>query len=425
MRKLSVTLVGRGLLASGVGLLASAVLLAPGAAAAPSDIAPALGAATTFSVLAGSTATNTGTSVISGDVGVSPGSATPGFGTAVVGGTFHNADTIATTAQVDMKNAYDVAAGQATTSAAPADLDGLTLVPGVYTGPTLGMKVNGTLTLDNTGDPSLVWVFQASLSTLIMQSGSRVLPLDPSKPIGCRVFWQVSSSATLGTGSTFIGTILADQSITLNSSVTVDGRLLAHTGAVTLDSDTIAGPTCAGPPPTTTTVAATTTSTVPGTTTTTGLPATTTTTGLPATTTTTGLPATTTTTGIPATTTTTGLPATTTTTGVVLPPGTTTTVGGGTGLTTTTTRSVATSITSFTHVAGVGGSVGSTGGSSAASSTGSSTGSSQTSASGTLPTTGANTWRLVLLGLASMLGGALLVLLARRSPAGAHHRPKG
>src|SRR5688500_6257871 len=227
-----------------------------------------LGTADSFAVLAGTTVTNTGPSVITGDVGVSPGSAIVGFPPGIViGGTFHAADAVALQAQNDTTTAYNDAAGRATTAAAPADLAGLTLVGGVYTGPTLGLT--GTVTLDAQGDPNTVWIFQ-SASTLITSSSSVVNLINGAQ--ACNVYWQIGSSATLGTNSTFVGTILALTSITANTDATIQGRLLARNGAVTLDDNTIIRPTCA--PPTTTTTpttvpdTTTTSSTVPDTTTT-------------------------------------------------------------------------------------------------------------------------------------------------------------
>ena len=211
-----------------------------------------LGTAASFAVIAGTTVTNTGPSVVSGDVGVSPGTAIVGFPPGIVNnGTIHSADAVAAQAQSDVTAAYIDAAGRTTTATVTADLGGQTLVSGVYTGVTLGLT--GTVTLDAQGDPNAVFIFQTA-STLITASGSVVALTNGANP--CNVFWQVTSSATLGTNSAFVGTILALTSVTATTTASVNGRLLARNGAVTLDSNTITN-SCATATPTTTTTTAT------------------------------------------------------------------------------------------------------------------------------------------------------------------------
>jgi hypothetical protein len=218
-------------------------------ASAQSAQAPVgLGTAGSFAVLAGSTVTNTGPSVISGDVGVSPGSAITGFPPGiVVNGVFHAADAVAAQAQADLTTAYNDAAGRSPVTAVGPELGGLTLAPGVYGGGTL--ELTGTLTLDAEGDPEAVFIFQAA-STLITASSSSVDLINGADP--CNVFWQVGSSATLGTDSDFVGTVMALTSITAETGATVEGRLLARNGAVTLDTNRITRPECdTTTPPTT------------------------------------------------------------------------------------------------------------------------------------------------------------------------------
>jgi hypothetical protein len=216
-----------------------------------------LGTADSFAVLAGSTVTNTGPSVITGDLGVYPGSAVTGFGPGIViGGTIHAADAVAAQAKSDLTVAYNDAAGRATSANVGADLVGQTFVPGVYTGQTLGLT--GTVTLDAQGDPDAVFIFQAS-STLITASASRVALIGGAS--ACNVYWQVGSSATLGTSSDFVGSVLALTSITATTGATVRGRLLARNGAVTLDDNVITRPTCASSSSSSTTSSSTTSST--------------------------------------------------------------------------------------------------------------------------------------------------------------------
>jgi hypothetical protein len=225
--------------------IAAAVAVATGFSLAPGIQKPAfaadapvgLGTAESFAVLGSTTVTNTDTpTVVSGNLGVSPGSSVTNFPPGLVGnGTIHRTDDVAKSAQLDLISAYDDAASRTPITGDLVDLAGMTLTPGVYGGGALGLT--GTLTL--TGDASSVFVFQAG-TTLITDSGSRVLLTGEVN--ACNVFWQVGSSATLGSGSQFVGTVMAMTSITANSGSTVEGRLLARTGAVTLDSNIITRP---------------------------------------------------------------------------------------------------------------------------------------------------------------------------------------
>ncbi|MBT2390737.1 DUF3494 domain-containing protein, partial [Streptomyces sp. ISL-1] len=214
-------------------------------AATPVD----LGTAESFAVLAGAEVTNTGPSVVTGDVGVHPGTSISGFPPGTVNGTLHSGDTVAEQAKTDLVAAYNDAAGQASNGALPPDAGGLTLVPGVYTRSS-SLGLTGTLTLDAQGDPNAVWVFQVG-STLTTASNSSVSLINGASP--CNVFWQIGSSATLGTGTTFVGTIMAKAAITVTTGATIDGRALAEVEAVTLDTNRITRPECAGTTTTTTT----------------------------------------------------------------------------------------------------------------------------------------------------------------------------
>jgi hypothetical protein len=257
---------GRFLFALGAASLALGVL--PAGAA---EATVGLGTAGSFGVLAGSAVTNTGPTVVNGDLGVHPGTAITGFPPGTVGGSIHSADAVAAQAKTDTTTAYDDAAGRTPFTMVATELGGRTLQPGVYRGATLG--ITGTLTLDAAGDPNAVFIFQAG-STLITGTDSRVSVINGAQ--GCNVFWQVGSSATLGTRTQFVGTVLALTSITANTGATVQGRLLARNGAVTLDTNTITRATCAAAGPTTTTSTSTTSTTTSTTSTT--APATTTTT---------------------------------------------------------------------------------------------------------------------------------------------------
>ncbi len=201
--------------------------------------APILGTAQSFAVLAGSRVTNTGPTVIlTGNVGVSPGSAVTGFPPGIVNppGTIHAADAVAATAQSDLVTAYNALAGLAVSPGGVLtgqDLGGLTLTSGVYFFAS-SAQLTGALTLDAQGDPNAFWVFQIG-STLTTASGSSVINAGDNA-----VYWQVGSSATLGTTTAFEGNIVALTSITLNTGATIDcGSALARNGAVTLDTNRI------------------------------------------------------------------------------------------------------------------------------------------------------------------------------------------
>lgn len=202
---------------------------------------PPLGTEQSFAVLGGSTVTNTGSSVITGNLGVSPGTAVTGFPPGIVTGVIHAADAEALQAQSDTTTAYIDLEGQSCTSDLTSqDLGGKTLVPGVYCFSS-SAQLTGALTLDAGGDTSSVWVFKMG-STLTTASNSSVLLINGANP--CNVFWQVGSSTTLGTSTSFVGNIFALTSITLNNGANVSGRVLARNGAVTLDNNIVTIPVC-------------------------------------------------------------------------------------------------------------------------------------------------------------------------------------
>lgn len=241
-----------------------------------------LGTATPFAVLAGTAVTDVPTSSITGDVGLSPAAGTnyAGLTQAEVTGTIYSTDgtgptgnvddpALLTTAKNDLTTAYVAAAGQPpTTTFAAGDnqLGGKTLTPGVYAfghAATANITAASPLVLNGEGDTNAVFVFQAS-SDLVTASNS-VVQLENGAQ-ACNVFWQVGSSATLDSASTFVGTIMALTSATLDTGATVQGRVLARNGAVTLDANTITTPsTCTVTTTTTTTAPSTTATTTAGT----------------------------------------------------------------------------------------------------------------------------------------------------------------
>lgn len=236
------------------GLLAGAALLIAPALASASAVN--LGTTKPFVVLAGSTVTNTGPSVLNGELGVYPGTALPGFSApAVVNGAIHATDGVARIAKDDLVTAYNVAAGQPV--APSADLSGTnlgnrTLLAGAYRF-TSSAQLTGPLTLNAQGDPDAQFVFEIA-STLTTASASSVVLTNGANP--CNVFWQVGSSATLGTTTAFQGNVLALSSISLKNGATVVGRMLARNGAVTLINNVLNAAVCG---------AATTTPVTPGT----------------------------------------------------------------------------------------------------------------------------------------------------------------
>jgi hypothetical protein len=198
-----------------------------------------------FVVLAGSTVTNEGPSVLNGDLGVSPGTALTGFGLpAVVNGATHENNAVAAKAQLDLTNAYDVAAGQPVAPAddlSGTDLGNRILTAGAYRY-NAGALLTGPLTLDAQGDPNAQFVFEIG-AELTTESASSVLLINGAS--ACNVFWQVGSSADLGTTTKFVGNLMALSSISVKNGAVVEGRLLARNGAVTLINDVLTKPLCA------------------------------------------------------------------------------------------------------------------------------------------------------------------------------------
>jgi len=217
-----------------------------------------LGTAVDFAVLGGTTVTNTGASLIDGDLGVSPGTAITGFqpepintiagpgtvtpGLGVVTGTIYAGGAVAAQAHNDAVLTYQFLMAQVpdTTYSGVTQLDGMTFTPGVYSfAPSANLQVNGTVYLDFQGNSDALFIFQLG-STLVTMTGSNVVALnhDPMTCLGANVYWAVGSSATID-GNDFIGSVIANTTITMTSGASVSGRIWAINGAVTMDTDSI------------------------------------------------------------------------------------------------------------------------------------------------------------------------------------------
>jgi Ice-binding-like len=207
-----------------------------------------LGSAEGFAVLAGTAITNTGSTIVNGDLGLSPGTAVTGFPPGSVNGTIHVGDATIQ-AQADALAAYNSLAGETDSSnLTGTDLGGLTLTPGVYHFDSTA-QLTGVLTLNAGGNPNARFDFQ--IGTALTTAGSSQVTLSNGAQADY-VFWQVGSAATLNTGTSFEGNILASTSITSDSGAAVNGRLLALNGAVTLDNNSITASSAAVPEPATT-----------------------------------------------------------------------------------------------------------------------------------------------------------------------------
>jgi hypothetical protein len=225
-----------------IGLAALVVLIWPVSALA-NTLVP-LGTAKNYAVIAGTTITNSGPSWVTGQMALSPGTSVTGFPPGTSGhkdiGPSNGA---ANQAKADLTNAYGNAAGQTPFNSLPTELGGRTLNRGTYRQGTAGLT--GTLTLNGQGSTNGVWIFQIA-STLITgaATGARVRLINGAQP--CDVFWQVGSSATLGTSTVFVGNIMALTTITMNTGASLNGRAMAQNGAVNLHTNRIIRPSGCG-----------------------------------------------------------------------------------------------------------------------------------------------------------------------------------
>jgi len=258
MKHLMISSSRRMLRLGAVVFAGGAMTVALSASPAWSATVPNLGTAGAASVVAATTVTNTGATNLSGNLDLYPGTAVTGFPPGVVGGTQNVGGPVggpANTAANDVTAAYLAAMNAPSTGVMNTNLGGQSLNAGVYSASS-GLALTGTLTL--VGDASSVFIFQ-SVSTLIVAPASHVILTGGVQP--CNVIWQVGSSATLGTTASFVGSILALTSISMDTGASLNGRALVRNGGVTLDGNVISGPTCSAVTGTTTTSTTSTTST--------------------------------------------------------------------------------------------------------------------------------------------------------------------
>lgn len=197
-----------------------------------------LGSTSTLAILAGASITSTGATNITGDIGLSPGSSIGGFPPGILTGTQHINNATSDQAKLDLTAAYNDLAGRTSTDIVTlsGNIGGLTLTPGLYKSTSSLAISSGDLTFDAKGNADAVFIIQIA-TTLTTTSGRKVILSGGA--LASNIFWQVGSSATFGTTSVFKGTVLAMQSITLNTGATVDGRVLARTGSITMAGNTI------------------------------------------------------------------------------------------------------------------------------------------------------------------------------------------
>jgi hypothetical protein len=199
-----------------------------------------LGGASSFGILAGTTITNTGSTTIAGNLGLYPGNSVVGFPPGTITGEYYVNSTIASNSLNDANNAFTCLNSLSTTGSVGANIGGTAITPGIYSVSDT-LTITGIVTLDGLGDPNAVFIFQIP-STFNPAAGAIVELIDDARP--GNVYWLVGSSATLGAGSVIVGNIIASDSITINSGVTLTGRAFALTGSMILDTSNITSAVC-------------------------------------------------------------------------------------------------------------------------------------------------------------------------------------
>jgi hypothetical protein len=210
-----------------------------------------LGTACGFGILAATpVVSSVGPTTVNGNIGIFPAASITGFPPGTFTGTEHLGDAVAKTAQDDLTTAYNNAlnagGGPSVGAAITADIGGQTKPPGIYIATTT-LGITGDLTLDGSTNPNGVWIFKVGSALTTAAGGvgtpaSRVLLIGGAQ--AHNVFWVLGSSGTLGTNSVFVGTIMAQASITLGTGATLNGRALARTGAIALDNNPVNVPPC-------------------------------------------------------------------------------------------------------------------------------------------------------------------------------------
>jgi len=205
----------------------------------PSPPQVPLGSAALFAILAGTTITNTGGSVVTGDVGLSPGTSITGFPPGTVIGTQHITDSAAAQAQLDLTAAYLDLESRIGSAPVAGNIGGQTLTPGIYKSTSTLAISSGELTLNAQGNADAIFIFQVA-STFTMTAARQIILTGGAQ--AKNVFFQVGTSATIGSTAVFNGNILALTAITVVTGAVVNGRLLARNAAVTLDTNPVTKP---------------------------------------------------------------------------------------------------------------------------------------------------------------------------------------
>lgn len=216
--------------------LPSVLPIPPGSIQAPISLGSITSGGNNFAVLAHTTVTSIGNTAVTGDLGVWPGTSVTGFGPGIVSGSIYRGVAPADAAQSSLTVAYNEAAGRPSDATVAGNLGGQTFHPGVFKSTSSLSISSGDLTLDALGDSTAVFIFQMA-STLTVSSGRQVILSGGAQ--AANVYWQVGSSASLGTTSHFAGTIMAQASISIKTGAALNGRALARDGGVTMQNNAV------------------------------------------------------------------------------------------------------------------------------------------------------------------------------------------